>query len=176
MAIVQPGRRLLQDVKLAFVKSGWGGARRPVNAALSLTSMIDFLVVMVVFLLMTFGQQAPCEGATVPPAENTLDLVDAPLVAVLASGSVLLDGAPAGDTRSVETSHRLERIDALALALRAKRELWRQLHPDRSFPGVVLLEMDAREPALVLKSVFQTAAQAGYPNVSFVVRALPRHH
>jgi hypothetical protein len=30
--------------------------------------------------------------------------------------------------------------------------------------------------ALVVKSVFQTAAFAGYPNVSFMVGQLPRTH
>jgi hypothetical protein len=37
---------------------------------------------------------------------------------------------------------------------------------------VCLLQIDKDVPAVVVKSVFQTAALAGYPNVSFVVHEL----
>ena len=56
------------------------------NAGLSLTSMIDFLVVTVVFLLMTFsasGETPVAKGLNLPKAENTLDMIDAPIVAVV---------------------------------------------------------------------------------------------
>jgi hypothetical protein len=33
----------------------------------------------------------------------------------------------------------------------------------------VILQVDRKVPALVVKSVFQTAAYAGFPNVSFMV-------
>ena len=39
--------------------------------------------------------------------------------------------------------------------------------------GVVVLAIDQGTPAVVVKSVFQTAAFAGYPNVSFMVKSLP---
>jgi hypothetical protein len=39
---------------------------------------------------------------------------------------------------------------------------------------VAILQIDQQVPALVVKSVFQTAAFAGYPNVSFMVRKLPK--
>jgi hypothetical protein len=35
---------------------------------------------------------------------------------------------------------------------------------------VCILQVDENIPALVVKSVFQTAAYAGYPNISFMVR------
>ena len=56
MAIQQPGKRLLHGITLKFVHDKVaGGGRRSPNAGLSLTSMIDFLIVVVVFLLMTFS-------------------------------------------------------------------------------------------------------------------------
>ena len=56
MTVQQPGRRLMFGVPLKFVqKRVSGGSHRATNASLSLTSMIDFLVVTVVFLLMTFS-------------------------------------------------------------------------------------------------------------------------
>ena len=73
------------------------------------------------------------------------------------------------DSSTIEEANRVGRIDALFDALHAKRELFRQLHLDRPYPGGVLLDIDQHERAVVVKSVFMTAALAGSPNVGFVV-------
>ena len=177
MAINQPGRRLMRGVGLEFVAHKVeGGGHRSTNASLSLTSMIDFLIVTVIFLLMSFsasGQTPVAKGLNMPKAENTLDMLDAPIVAVVGS-QILVDGSPAGNTRAVEESDRLQRIDELFNILKAKRELWKQTHPNKEFPGVVLLQIDQAIKAVVVKSVFQTAAFAGFPSVSFMVDRLPK--
>ncbi|HVH43846.1 MAG TPA: biopolymer transporter ExbD [Labilithrix sp.] len=177
MTIHQPGRRLMHGVPLRFVqKKVSGGGHRSTNASLSLTSMIDFLVVTVVFLLITFsasGETTMPKGVKLPDAENTLDMIDAPMVAITGS-LILVDGNPAGNTRAIEDSKRLQRIDELFNMLKAKREVWKQLHPGKEFPGVVVLQIDQDVQAIVVKSVFQTSAFAGYPNVSFMVGGLPK--
>ncbi len=179
MPITAPERRLMRHVGLEFVAHKVaGGGGRSTNASLSLTSMIDFLVVTVVFLLMTFsasGETPIAKGLNMPKAENTLDMIDAPMAAVVGS-QILVDGAPAGNTRTVEESDRIQRIDELFGILKAKRELWKQTHPNKDFPGVVLLQIDQNVKAVVVKSVFQTAAFAGFPNVSFMVNNLPKAH
>jgi len=179
MPIQSPTRRLMHHVGLEFVaKKVSGGGKRATSASLSLTSMIDFLVVTVVFLLMTFsasGETPIAAGLTIPKAENTLDMVDAPIVAVVGS-QILVDGAPAGNTRAVEEGDRMQRIDELFNILKAKRELWKQTHPNKDFPGVVMLQIDQNIKAVIVKSVFQTAAFAGFPNVSFMVNNLPKSH
>jgi biopolymer transport protein ExbD len=177
MTIHTPGRRLMHAVPLKFVqKRVSGGGGRSVNAGLSLTSMIDFLVVTVVFLLMTFsasGETPVSKGVNLPKAENTLDMIDAPIVAV--SGSqVMVDGAPGGNTRSIEDDKRMQRLDDLSNILKSKRELWKTTHPNKEFPAVVVLQVDQDVQAIVVKSVFQTAAFAGYPNVSFMVNTIPK--
>src|ERR1700684_1624236 len=105
MPVQEPGRRLMHHVQLKFVKKRVsGGNHRNTNASLSLTSMIDFLVVTVVFLLMTFsasGETPIAKGLHMPKAENALDMIDAPIVAVVGS-QILVDGSPAGNTRAVE--------------------------------------------------------------------------
>ncbi len=178
MPIQEPGRRLMRHVGLEFVeKKVSGGGHRNTNAGLSLTSMIDFLVVTVVFLLMTFsasGETPVAKGLNLPMAANTLDMIDAPIVAVVGS-QLLVDGAPAGNTRTVEESDRMQRIDELFNLLKAKRELWKQTHPNKDFPGVVMLQIDQHIKAVVVKSVFQTAAFAGFPNVSFMTNPLPKN-
>jgi len=177
MTIHEPGRRLMHGVPLKFVqKRVSGGNHRSVVAGLSLTSMIDFLVVTVVFLLMTFsasGETPLNKNVRLPQAENTLDMIDAPIVAI-AGSAILADGAPAGNTRAIEDSKRLQRIDELFNILKGKREVWKQLHPGKDFPGVVVLQIDQEVTAVVVKSVFQTAAFAGFPNVSFMVGSLPK--
>jgi biopolymer transport protein ExbD len=164
-------------IGLEFVaKKVAGAGHRSTNASLSLTSMIDFLVVTVVFLLMTFsasGETPIAKGLNMPKAENTLDMIDAPIVVVVGS-QILVDGGPAGNTRPIEESDRMQRIDELFNLLKAKRELWKQTHPTKDFPGVVLLQIDQEVKAVIVKSVFQTAAFAGFPNVSFMVNNLPK--
>jgi biopolymer transport protein ExbD len=177
MAIAKPDRRLMHFIPLKFVqKRVTGGGHRDINASLSLTSMIDFLVVTVVFLLITFsasGEVPTTKGVKLPDAENTLDMIDAPMVAVTGS-LILVDGSPAGNTRTIEDNKQLRRIDELFNVLKGKRETWKQLHPGKEFPGVVVLQIDQDVQAIVVKSVFQTSAFAGYPNVSFMVGNLPK--
>jgi biopolymer transport protein ExbD len=183
MAIHEPGRRLMHFVPLKFVqKRVAGGGGRALSASLNLTSMIDFLFMVVVFLLMTFsasGEIPLDKNVKLPKAENTVDMVDAPMIAVNGS-QVLVDGTPAGSTRAIEEAGRLQRIDELFNILKSKRELWKatQGGTGKAFAGICVLQVDQMIPALVVKSVFQTAAFAGYPNVSFMVGQLPKneHH
>lgn len=172
-----PGRRLMHRVPLRFVQqSVVGGGRRSPNSDLALIPLIDFLIVVILFLLMSFsasGEIPVDKNTKLPYAENTLDMTDAPLVAVTGT-NILVDGAPAGSTRPIEDSNRLQKIDDLHNILKKKRELWKQSMPGVEHPGVVVLQIDQRVPALVVKSVFQTAAFAGYPNVSFMVGQLPK--
>jgi hypothetical protein len=87
----------------------------------------------------------------------------------IAGTHLLLDGVPVGSVQEISEAHRLQLVAGLRDALAAKRGLWMQINPGTEFPGVALLHADRGVSALVIKSVFQTAAAAGYPNVSFVV-------
>ncbi len=167
-----PGRRLLHHVPLGFVrKKVAGGGQRTVNQELPLIPFIDFLLCIVLFLLASFsatGEMPIDKNVKLPNAENVLDMVEAPMVAITGT-QILVDGVPAGSTRAIEEANRLQRIDELFNILKNKRELWRQINPGKDFPGVAILQVDRRVPALVVKSVFQTSAFAGYPNISFMV-------
>src|ERR1700747_3403614 len=116
MPVHEPGKRLMHAVPLDFVRKKVAGhGNRGVNANLSLTSFIDFLIVTVVFLLMTFsasGQTPMAKGVTLPSAENTVDMIDAPM-ARINGREVLVDGAAAGNTRAIEDSKRMQRVDEL---------------------------------------------------------------
>ena len=172
-SIHQPSKRLWRNIPLHFVwRKTQGHAQRDVNAPLALIPFIDLLLVTVIFLLMTFsasGEIGVDKHIKLPQAENVIDVVDAPMVAVNGN-QVLVDGNLAGSTRAVEDLGRMQKIDELFDMLKRKRELWKSFHPNKPFPGVCILQVDENIPALVVKSVFQTAAYAGYPNISFMVR------
>ena len=110
-AIHQPGKRLMQAVPLHFVwKKVHGGGARSVNESLNLTAFIDFLLVTVIFLLMSFsasGEIGVDKNITLPQAENVESVVDAPMVAVNGN-QVLVDGNLAGSTRAVEDLGRMQ--------------------------------------------------------------------
>src|SRR5215471_16163103 len=173
--IAQPGRRLLHHVPLKFVrKKVAGGGARSVNQELPLIPFIDFLLCIVIFLLASFsatGELPVDKNVKLPSAQNVLDMVEAPMVAITGS-QILVDGIPSGNTRAIEEANRLQRVDELFNVLKSKRELWKQINPGKNFPGVVVLQVDKRVTALVVKSVFQTAAFAGYPQVSFMTKRL----
>ena len=167
-----PGRRLLHHVHPNFVrKKVAGGGTRSVNQEIPLIPFIDFLLCIVLFLLASFsasGELPIDKNVQLPNAENVADMVEAPMVAITGT-QILVDGAPAGNTRAIIDGNRLSRVDELFNILKSKRELWKQINPGKPFPGVVVLQVDRRVQALVVKSVFQTAAFAGFPNVSFMV-------
>jgi biopolymer transport protein ExbD len=175
--INQPARVLMHNVPLHFVwrrAAGHGG--RAVNNELALVPFIDFLLVTVIFLLMSFsasGEIGVDKNIKLPQAENAEAVIEAPMVAVNGN-QVLVDGHLAGSTRAIEDLGRMQKVDELFDLLKRKRELWKSFHPNKPFPGVCILQVDEAVPALVVKSVFQTAAYAGYPNISFMVRKRAR--
>jgi biopolymer transport protein ExbD len=170
-----PGRRLLSHVSLEFVsKKVSGGGHKGVNHEIPLIPFIDFLLCIVLFLLASFsasGELPIDKSIKLPNAENVIDMTDAPMCAITGT-QILVDGSAAGSTRVIEEANRLQRIEELFNILKNKRELWKQLNPGKEFPGVIVLQVDRKVQALVVKSVFQTAAFAGYPNVSFMVGRL----
>jgi biopolymer transport protein ExbD len=167
-----PGRRLMHHIPLRFVrKKVVGGGGRAVNTEIPLIPFIDFLLCIVLFLLASFsatGELPIDKNVKLPSAENVIDMTEAPMVAITGT-QILVDGTAAGSTRVIEEANRMQRVEELFNILKNKRELWKQLNPGKDFPGVVVLQVDRRVQALVVKSVFQTAAYSGYPNVSFMV-------
>lgn len=156
-----------------------GGARRSITAGLSMTSMIDVLVVMTVFLLLTFSASDHSHTrdlSGVPTALNITELVDAPVIDVRAD-SVTVEGrlvATPGELAAFSSRGQITRLDGLFSALKAKHELAVQLSPGREPPSHVILAIDGDVPAALVKSVVMTAARSGYPSIDFMVQPGPR--
>ena len=170
-----PGSKLLHSVPLAMVRErARGGKRRDLNVSLNLTAFIDFLVVVVVFLLMSFSASGEVlADADVPFAHNAVDMTDTPMVSVIGT-QVLLDGIATDSIRPILESQRMGRAVGLFDRLKHQKQLWTEINPTRDFPGAVTLQIDQEVPAIVVKSVLRTAVEAGYPQVSFMVGRLPK--
>jgi biopolymer transport protein ExbD len=168
-----PGRRLFHEVPLQFVaKKVVGGGHKSVNHEVPLIPFIDFLLCIVLFLLASFsasGELPVDKNVELPQADNVDDMTTAPMVAITGQ-MILVDGIPAGTTRPVKEANRMQKLDELFNLLKTKRELYKQINPGKDFPGVAVLQVDRQVEAVIVKSVFQTAALAGYPNVSFMVK------
>lgn len=171
--IAVPGRRLLKAVPLKFVaKKVGGGGSKSVNHDIPLIPFIDFLLCIVLFLLASFsasGELPVDKDVKLPLADNVQDMTTAPMVAITGN-TILVDGIPAGSTRAVKEANRMQKLDELFNLLKTKRELYKQVNPGKDFPGIAVLQVDRQVEALIVKSVFQTAALAGYPNISFMVQ------
>jgi len=168
-----PGRRLLKGIPLRFVaKKVAGGGGKSLNHDVPLIPFIDFLLCIVLFLLASFsasGELPVDKSVRLPAADNVEDMTLAPMIAV-AGQLILVDGIPAGTTRPVKEANRMQKLDELFNLLKGRREVFKQINPGKDPPGIAVLQVDREVEAVVVKSVFQTCALAGYPNVSFMVK------
>ncbi len=87
-----------------------------------------------------------------------------PIVAVEGT-KVFVNGDLVGDTKALTDEGRLMRVDGVFNAMKAWRDDWMAKHPDADFIGIAGLRVEPGTPALVVKSVFQTIAFAGFPDV-----------
>jgi hypothetical protein len=91
----------------------------------------------------------------------------APRVA-LTSGELLVTG-PAGArkvaARSDLPAAETKRVDALSNRLKTYREIWKEIHPNDTFPGKVELSFDGALETPRALSVLQTSVFVGYPFV-----------
>lgn len=176
MPVHQPGRVLLHKVPLKFVRDRVaGGGRKATDVSIALIPFIDFLIVLVVFLLMSFSASgellAQQPTITMPDAANTTDLEPQPVIAI-DDRVVTLDGRRMADTQSLAQSAEIERIEQLVQDLETLKRNWSVLHPAEPFPGSVIMQADQKVDFRVIKKVMFSAAQAGYANVSFAVNSV----
>ena len=87
MAIQRPEPVLLHNIPLRFVRDRVSGhGRKSVDHQIPLIPFIDFLIVLVIFLLMSFSASgelvAQQPTITMPKAKNTEQIEVSPIVAV----------------------------------------------------------------------------------------------
>ena len=173
MAIKRPEPELLRHIPLKFVRERVSGhARKAVDHQIPLIPFIDFLIVLVIFLLMSFSasgelvaQQPTIE---MPDAKNTEQIEISPIIAV-DERVITLDGTRVADTQTQGQSAQVDRIEPLISGLEAEKRKWETIHPSEPFAGQVIVQADRNIDFRVVKKVMFSAAAAGYGNVSFAV-------
>ena len=173
MAIEKPQKELLYSVPLRFVRNRvTGHGRKSVDHQIPLIPFIDFLIVLVIFLLMSFSASgeliAQQPTITMPDAANTSNLEIAPVIAV-DNRVITLDGNRVADTQTQGQSAQVDRIEPLIQGLEAEKRKWETIHPSEPFTGEVIVQSDRNIDFRVLKKILFSAAVAGYGNVSFAV-------
>jgi len=176
MPVAKPGRVLLHHIPLKFVaKKVGGGGTKSVNTEIPLIPFIDFLIVLVVFLLISFSASgellAQKPSITMPKAANVVDLEVFPVVSIDAT-VVTLDGRRMADTASLAADPKVERMENMIQDLETLKRNWSILHPQEPFPGQVIVQADVAIDFRVIKKVMFSCAQAGYPNVAFAVNRI----
>jgi biopolymer transport protein ExbD len=165
-------------VPLEFVaKKVTGHGRKSSNTEIPLIPFIDFLIVLVVFLLISFSASgellAQKPNLVMPKAENVVNLEISPVVAI-DSIVVTLDGRRMADTATLAADPKVERIEPLIQDLETLKRNWSILHPQEPFPGQVILQADIAIDFRVIKKIMFSSAQAGYSNVSFAVNRISK--
>ncbi len=173
MAIKRPEPELLRNIPLKFVRDRVSGhGRKEVDHQIPLIPFIDFLIVLVIFLLMSFSASgeliAQQPTITMPEAKNTEQIEISPIVAV-DERVITLDGTRVADTQTQGQSAQVDRIEPLIQGLEAEKRKWETIHPSEPFAGQVIVQADRNIDFRVVKKVMFSAAAAGYGNVSFAV-------
>lgn len=150
------------------------GRRRTGAVVLRMTSMMDILTVLLLFLLKSFVVEGevitPVPGVELPESSSEKAPTPALVVAVF-DDTVMLDGkvvarvgaAPAGDLAIPGLA------DALAAARGQERDLARRRGEDADAPGHVAIQGDRDIRFDVLERVMHTCQQSGYRDISLAV-------
>ncbi|MBL9008412.1 MAG: biopolymer transporter ExbD [Myxococcales bacterium] len=174
--IKPPGPRLRKHIPLKFISKHGAGGRKSSYAELNLTSMVDMLTILVVFLLQTFSASGELltvsKNITLPEAINYKDLEQAPIIAV-SRDSVTLNGDPKADSQELSRENTVDwKIPQLHDDLVVLKNNFKLLHPNpEDWKGLVIVQADKNIDFKVIKKVMYTCAVAGYNNVNFAVQS-----
>ena len=174
--IKPPGPRLRKHIPLKFISKHGAGGRKSSYAELNLTSMVDMLTILVVFLLQTFSASGELltvsKNITLPEAVNFRDLEQAPIIAV-SRDSVTLNGDPKADSQELSRENTVDwKIPQLHDDLVVLKNNFKLLHPNpEDWKGLVIVQADKNIDFKVIKKVMYTCAVAGYNNVNFAVQS-----
>jgi len=173
LLVTKPQPRIRRFAPLRFVRAGSHG-KKSTYAELNLTSMVDMLTILVVFLLQTFSASGELltvqKNIALPEAQNFKDLEQAPIIAV-SKDSVTLDGRMVANAEQLNAENTADwKIPDLHDQLVTLKNNYKLLHPSENFAGMVIVQADKMVDFKVIKKVMYSCAVAGYQNVNFAVQ------
>src|SRR5438128_12173692 len=152
MAIVTPGIRPCERIARSKVLGKkFIRGKRGVYAALTLTSLVDVMTIIVIFLLMNFSANGEVlymsKDIKLPDAYHGAQLDRAPVISV-SPDAVTFDGRMVVQTADLEKGDVLN-VAELEDALRDEKRRYEQIHqndPDHPFKGLVNVQADRHIP------------------------------
>lgn len=142
---------------------------------LRITSMMDILTVLLLFLLKSFvadgENMTPAPGVELPKSTST-ESTEASLVVAISENDLTIGGEPVAQVAQLIASDRML-IDELASRLDAAREKREHIAAAKGETveevGQVTIQGDREIPFEVLQKVMFTCQQSGYGNISLAV-------
>ncbi|MEK7680338.1 MAG: biopolymer transporter ExbD [Deltaproteobacteria bacterium] len=149
-------------------------AKQEEPPTLSLTSMMDMLVSILFFLLMSYSAEGEVfthtQGLKMPISISTVKLKPRYLIQVT-TDAIIAEGASVTDVESALKGGDLL-IKPLYDALSKNTERVKflaQNNPSFKFTGEVIIQGDKSLPFALLKKIMFTSGQAGYSGISLAV-------
>lgn len=139
----------------------FGRGKHREEPEINLIPMIDVLLVILIFLMITTtyskfsGLEINLPTADAPPTQEQPSEVD---VMVTASGEVLVNKAPVGSRDVAQIANVLKRFTP----------------PDGAKEPIVIISADAKTTHQSVVDVMQAAQQAGLSHISFATQQKPR--
>jgi biopolymer transport protein ExbD len=173
MAIVTPGKRPCDRIAQSKVfGKRFSRGKRSGYAALTLTSLVDVMTIIVIFLLMNFSANGEVlymnKDIKLPDAYHGAQLERAPVISISAD-AVTFDGRLLLATGDLAKGDVLN-VPELEDALRDERRRYEQIHaddPDHPFRGLVNVQADRHIPFKVIKRIMFACNQGGFGNINF---------
>lgn len=155
-----------------------GGYRPPRTAQLKMTSMMDILVVLLLFLIKSFvadGQiLTPAQGVELPTSTSD-DRPEESLVIAIYDDTILMDDEPVARldptaAEDLETHLVIEPLAARLAETRQRRESLQRLRgEDEADLGRVTIQGDRAIEFATLRRVMYTLSTEGFTDVSLAV-------
>ena len=174
MPVHTPGRRAGSGAVLRQVKRAMENkASRTLFASLNLTSMVDFMSVVVIFLLMNFSASGQVlftqSDIVIPESASGDDLERVPVVGI-SRDVITVEGVAVENSAQVSQNPDTYNLEVLTSALTKQKETYKETHPGVPFDHKVIVQADEFVPYKVIRRVIDTAGQAGYNLCLFAIR------
>ena len=151
-----------------------GRSSQPTKATVSLTSLIDAMFIILVFLIKSFDAEGQIftvtEGMELP-VSSAQKRPEQAIVVSIARQAILFEGKLVGSVADIINSKELI-IPGLLTSLENKKELTNVIAEQSTnieFKGEVIIEGDKSINYTLLQKVLYTCGQVGYSNFSLAV-------
>ena len=174
MPVHTPGRRAGSGSALRQVKRAIEAkTSRTLFASLNLTSMVDFMSVVVIFLLMNFSASGEILSSQadliIPVATVNKELERVPVIAITHT-AIMLEGTKVEDTAVVDTQGDSYKLAGLLEGLAKQKDTFKQIYGDKEFDHKVIIQGHEDVPYKVVRRVIDTAGEIGYTITLFATR------